>query len=127
MPSHPSPTPPRPRPPRRRHAVLAVVALALMMVVSAVSGLNVALPDLQRETGATATQVQWVVDAYTLVFSGMLLLLGALGDRAGRKRVLAAGISLFAGAAAVGLFVDDPAVLIGVRASWGWAPRPSCP
>ena len=105
--------------PRRRRAILAVVALALMMVVSAVSGLNVALPDLQRQTGATATEVQWIVDAYTLVFAGMLLLLGALGDRFGRRPVLAAGILLFAGAAAVGLAVDDPGALIAVRAVMG--------
>lgn len=105
--------------PRRRRAILAVVALALMMVVSAVSGLNVALPDLQRQTGATATQVQWVVDAYTLVFAGMLLLLGALGDRYGRRPILAVGILLFAGAAAVGLVVDDPNALIAVRAVMG--------
>ncbi len=59
---------------RRTHAVLAVVALALMAVVSAVSGLNVALPSLARDTGATQTELTWIVDAYTVVFAGLLLL-----------------------------------------------------
>ena len=70
--------------PARRRAVLAVVSLALMTVVSAVSGLNVALPDLARETGASQTQITWIVDAYTVVFAGLLLFAGALGDRFGR-------------------------------------------
>jgi hypothetical protein len=49
--------------PRQRHLVLGVIALALMMVVSAVSGLNVALPDLARDTGASQSELQWIVDA----------------------------------------------------------------
>ena len=56
--------------PRRRRAILAVVALSLMAVVSAVSGLNVALPSLARDTGASQTQLTWIVDAYTVVFAG---------------------------------------------------------
>ena len=63
-----------------------------MMVVSAVSGLNVALPDLAVATGASQTQVTWIVDAYTLVFAGLLLGAGALGDRFGRRRILIAGL-----------------------------------
>src|ERR1700759_5693702 len=74
---------------RRTGPILAVVALALMTVVSAVSGLNVALPDLARATGATQTQITWIVDAYTVVFAGLLLFAGALGDRFGRKLLLA--------------------------------------
>src|SRR5918912_440953 len=74
-----------PASPRQQRAVLVVVAVALMMVVSAVSGLNVALPDLARDTGASQTQLTWVVDAYTVVFAGLLLATGAIGDRYGRK------------------------------------------
>ena len=88
--------------PRRRKLVLAVVALALMMVVSAVSGLNVALPDLSTATGASQTQVIWIVDAYTLVFVGCLLPAGALGDRYGRKGTLLAGLTVFGAAAEAG-------------------------
>ena len=84
--------PTTPGPARARTGpVLAVVSIALMTVVSAVSGLNVALPDLARETGATQTEITWIVDAYTVVFAGLLLFAGALGDRFGRRGLLAAG------------------------------------
>lgn len=105
--------------PRRRRAVLGVVALALMMVVSAVSGLNVALPDLAVSTGATQTELTWIVDAYTVVFAGLLLSAGALGDRFGRKGVLLAGLTLFGTAAAAAMAVDDPQLLIALRAVMG--------
>ena len=105
--------------PQRRRAILVVVALSLMMVVSAVSGLNVALPDLARDTGATATQLQWIVDAYTLSFAGLLLPAGALGDRLGRKGVLLAGLLIFGLAAADALWSGDPNILIWLRAAMG--------
>jgi EmrB/QacA subfamily drug resistance transporter len=111
---------PMPIPARTRTGpVLAVVSLALMTVVSAVSGLNVALPDLARETGATQTQLTWIVDAYTVVFAGLLLLAGAVGDRFGRRELLTAGLALFGVAAALGMVTDDPHLLIGVRALMG--------
>ncbi|WP_194898596.1 MFS transporter [Catenulispora pinisilvae] len=103
----------------RRRLVLAVVALALMMVVSAVSGLNVALPDLSAATGASQTQVIWIVDAYTLVFVGFLLPAGALGDRYGRKGTLLVGLSVFGAAAAAALFVSSPGTLIALRGAMG--------
>jgi EmrB/QacA subfamily drug resistance transporter len=104
---------------RRTRAVLAVVAVALMAVVSAVSGLNVALPSLARDTGASQTQLTWIVDAYTVVFAGLLLLAGALGDRYGRKGLLLVGLVVFGAAAAVGLVSTDPTQLIVVRAFMG--------
>src|SRR4029078_7390595 len=82
----------------RRRAVLGVLCLALMMVVAAVASLNVALPDLARDTGATQSELQWIVDAYALVFAGLLLPAGALGDRYGRKGILLAGLAVFGGA-----------------------------
>ncbi len=63
--------------------------------------------------------MQWIVDAYTLVFAGLLLPAGALGDRYGRKGVLVTGLVLFGGAAAAALVVDDPTTLIGLRAVMG--------
>ncbi len=105
--------------PRRRRAVLVVIALALMMVVSAVSGLNVALPDLARATGASQTQLTWIVDAYTVVFAGLLLAVGAVGDRYGRKGVLIAGLVVFGCAAAWALTISDPSTLIAARALMG--------
>jgi EmrB/QacA subfamily drug resistance transporter len=104
---------------KQRRIVLGVVALALMMVVSAVSGLNVALPDLARDTGATQSELQWIVDAYTMVFAGLLLPAGAIGDRFGRKGILLAGLVIFGSAAGVAIFVNDPSTLIGLRAAMG--------
>jgi EmrB/QacA subfamily drug resistance transporter len=106
-------------PPARRRAVLAVVALALMMVVSAVSGLNVALPDLARATGASQTQLTWIVDAYTVMFAGLLLTAGALGDRYGRKGTLVVGLVLFGAAAGWAITIDDPSMLIAARVVMG--------
>ena len=99
--------------------MLGVVALALMMVVSAVSGLNVALPDLAIDTGASQTQITWIVDAYTLVFAGLLLSVGALGDRFGRKGVLLIGLVVFGSAAGAAMLTTDPTVLIALRAVMG--------
>src|SRR3954465_15969271 len=98
--------------PPRRKLVLAVVGLALMMVVSAVGGLNVALPDLARDTGATQSELQWIVDAYTMVFPGLLLAAGADGDRYGRKGVLLAGLLIFGGAALAAILFTQPSPLI---------------
>ena len=105
--------------PRRLRLVLAVVAVSLMTVVSAVSGLNVALPSLARDTGASQTQLTWVVDAYTVVFAGLLLFAGALGDRYGRKGILLAGLAVFGLAAGGATLTDDPAVLVALRALMG--------
>jgi EmrB/QacA subfamily drug resistance transporter len=106
---------------KRRTAVLRVMCLALMMVVAAVAGLNVALPDIARETGASQTQLQWIVDAYALAFAALLLPAGAIGDRFGRKPVLAFGLSLFGLASFVALFLHTPAELIGLRVLMGVA------
>ena len=104
---------------RQRNVLLVVVALALMMVVSAVSGLNVALPDLAVDTGASQTQVTWIVDAYTVVFVGLLLPAGAFGDRFGRRGILVAGLAVFGAAAAAAMTVESPQSLIVLRAVMG--------
>ena len=104
---------------RHRGAVLRVMCLALMMVVAAVASLNVALPGIARDTGATQTQLQWIVDAYALAFAALLLPAGAIGDRFGRKRVLAVGLSLFGLASLAALFWHSPDALIGLRLLMG--------
>ena len=104
---------------RRRGAVLRVMCLALMMVVAAVASLNVALPAIARDTGATQTQLQWIVDAYALAFAALLLPAGAVGDRLGRKPILVLGLSLYGLASLVALFLHSPAELIGLRALMG--------
>ncbi|PJI86616.1 MFS transporter [Luteimicrobium subarcticum] len=102
-------------------SVMLVIALAVLVTSSAASSLNLALPSVAESTGATQTQMLWIVDAYTVPMAGLLLAAGALGDRYGRKRVLLTGLSLFGVAALVACFVDDPGVLIACRALMGIA------
>ena len=102
-----------------RRKILVMMCFALATVVSAVSSLNVALPDLARDTGATPTELQWIVDAYALVFAGLLLPAGALGDRLGRRPVLLAGLAIFGIGAAIATTVSDPSTLIAIRAFMG--------
>ncbi len=104
---------------RETRLILVSVCLALATVVSAVSSINVALPDIARATGASSTQLQWVVDAYSLAFAGLVLPAGALGDRIGRRRALLAGLTLFGGAAAVATTISSPTLLIVMRAIMG--------
>src|SRR4051794_14749451 len=106
---------------RRRGAVLRVMCLALMMVVAGVASLNVALPGIAADTGASQTQLQWIVDAYALVFAALLLPAGAIGDRYGRKPLLVAGLALFGVVSFATLFVHSPAPLIAIRAALGVA------
>jgi EmrB/QacA subfamily drug resistance transporter len=103
----------------QRNLVLAAMCVALATVVSAVSSLNVALPDIARDLHATQTQLQWIIDAYAVVFAGLLLLAGALGDRIGRRRVLLAGLAIFAVAAVAGALASSPGALIAARAVMG--------
>jgi EmrB/QacA subfamily drug resistance transporter len=104
---------------KRRGAVLRVMCLALMMVVASVASLNVALPEIAGDIGATQTQLQWIVDAYALAFAALLLPAGAIGDRYGRKPILVLGLSLFGIASFAALFLHAPAELIGLRALMG--------
>jgi EmrB/QacA subfamily drug resistance transporter len=103
----------------QRNLTLAAMCLALGTVVSAVSSLNVALPNIARDLHATGTQLQWIIDAYAVVFAGLLLLSGAIGDRIGRRPVLLVGLGVFSAASAVALFVKTPGGLIAVRAVMG--------
>ncbi|MGI8880341.1 MAG: MFS transporter [Jatrophihabitans sp.] len=100
-------------------AVLVAVCLSLATVVSAVTSLNVALPDLAKDTGASQTQVSWIVDAYALVFASLLLAGGAIGDRYGRRRVLLIGLLLFGSGAAGAMATSDVTALIALRGLLG--------
>src|SRR5262249_21600016 len=99
--------------------VTTVVCLALGAVTAAMASLNVALPDLARSTQATQTQLEWVIDAYSLVFAALLLPAGALGDRYGRRRVLIAGLVIFGGASAAAMTASSANELIALRAVIG--------
>src|SRR5262249_29719614 len=86
----------RPAADRRKWATLAVLCLSLLVIVVDTTIVNVALPTLARQLHATTSGLQWIVDAYTLAFASLLLLAGALADRFGRHRALAAGLAAFA-------------------------------
>jgi len=106
---------------QQRAAILRVTCLALMMVVAGVAGLNVALPGIAGDTGASQSELQWIVDAYALAFAALLLPAGAIGDRFGRKPILVAGIAVFGLASFAALFADTAGQLIGLRAVMGIA------
>jgi MFS family permease len=81
----------RPEIQSRRWFLLGIMCLSLVLVVMAVSGLNTALPTMQQDLGASASALQWIVDSYAVLFAGLLLTAGAIGDRFGRKRALIGG------------------------------------
>ena len=103
----------------RRWKTLGVLSLSLVIIGLDNTILNVALPTLQHEFNASPSKLQWMVDSYLLVFAGLLLVFGTLGDRFGRKRALQVGISIF-GLASLGALVADSAnQVIAVRAAMG--------
>jgi MFS transporter, DHA2 family, multidrug resistance protein len=103
----------------RRWKTLAVLTLSLLIIGLDNTILNVALPSLQEEFDASASTLQWIVDSYLLVFAGLLLTAGTLGDRFGRKLALQCGLVLFGGASLAALVVDTAGQLIAVRAAMG--------
>src|SRR5262245_63189231 len=104
---------------RRKWAILAVLNLSVFLVVVDNTIVNVALPTLSRELHASTSQLQWIVDAYSLVFAGLLLAFGSLGDRFGRKGALQLGLVLFAGFSALAAVSDSAEQLIAARAAMG--------
>jgi EmrB/QacA subfamily drug resistance transporter len=88
---------------------------ALALVVAATSSLALAVPEVAADVGATQVQTTWIVNAYALVFSALLLPVGIAADRFGRRGFLVAGLTLFATATAVSGFLDDPAAIISLR------------
>jgi EmrB/QacA subfamily drug resistance transporter len=104
----------------RRWLILAVLCTSLLVVVLANTSMNVALPSMARELQLDTSGQQWVVDAYALVFAGLLFTAGTLGDRFGRKGFLQVGLLLFAaGSLYATLFADSAGEVIGARAVMG--------
>jgi EmrB/QacA subfamily drug resistance transporter len=99
----------------------AFVALSFSLLVIGLDNtvLNVALPTLARDLSATESQLQWIVDAYTLVFAGLLLTMGSLGDRFGRKKALLIGLTIFGAGSIWAAFSGSANVLIAARAFMG--------
>ncbi|HYI62500.1 MAG TPA: MFS transporter [Acidimicrobiales bacterium] len=105
----------------RRWKILAVLCTSLLIVIIGNTSLNVALPTLARELDASTSALQWMVDAYALVFAGLLFTAGTIGDRFGRKGALQAGLLVFLLGAALASLSDSAATLIGARAVMGIA------
>ncbi len=114
-----SATPPVSEPYEKRWWGLIVLSLALVLIGLDNTILNVALPTLVREIDATNSQLQWIVDSYVLVFAGLLLTAGSLGDRFGRKGALNAGLLIFLGGAVYASTTSDAGHLIAARAVMG--------
>ncbi len=104
---------------RHRWAILAVLSLSVFVTVLDGTIVNVALPSLAVELGASTRQLQWIVDAYLLVFTGLLLAAGGLGDRFGRRRALLGGLTLFGLTSALAGSAGSASQLIGGRALMG--------
>jgi EmrB/QacA subfamily drug resistance transporter len=99
--------------------VLAVLCVSLLVVSLDNTILNVALPAIVRSMHATSSDLQWIVDAYAVVFAGLLLVAGSLGDRLGRKWVFMLGLVIFAAGSATSAFSGTPDRLIAARAFMG--------
>ncbi|MEU6325937.1 MFS transporter [Streptomyces sp. NPDC047049] len=105
--------------PAARWLILAVICLAQLTVVLDNTVLNVAIPSLTEELGATTADVQWMINAYSLVQSGLLLTAGNSADRYGRKKMLIVGLALFGTASLGAALAGSPGELIAARAGMG--------
>jgi len=103
----------------RRWYTLVVLCLSLLVIVIDSTIVNVALPTFTRQLHASTSGLQWIVDAYTLTFAALLLLAGAIADRYGRHRALAAGLAVFAIGSLAAAFTNTTAELIAARAIMG--------
>ena len=108
-----------PQPHPNRWRILIVLCMSLLITVVDGTIVNTALPTLARDLDAGSGDLQWIVDAYTLVFAGLLLLAGTLGDRFGRDRALSFGLGVFGVGSLMATFAASPAELIATRALMG--------
>ena len=104
---------------RGRRLILGSLLLAALVINLDTTIVNVALPSLVRELHATTSQLQWIVDAYNLVFAAFVLAAGSLSDRAGRKGTLLAGLAVFGLASVAGGLGSSPGDLIAARCFMG--------
>src|SRR6195256_3295305 len=103
----------------RRWWILLVLCLSLVVITLDNTILNVALPTLVRDLNATNSQLQWMVDSYTLVFAGLLLTAGSLGDRFGRRGALQVGLVIFGFGSLLSALAGSADQLIATRAFMG--------
>ena len=103
----------------KRWWALVPIALSMVVVGLDTTVLNVALPTLAVDLGAGTSDLQWVVDSYVLVLAALMLPIGALGDRYGRRRWLIGGLLVFGGASAVAAWAGSATTLVAARAVMG--------
>src|SRR5688500_10812519 len=103
----------------RRWLALIVLAFSLLVISVGNTILNVALPTIQDELDASASELQWIVDGYMLLYAGLLLAAGTLGDRFGRRRALVAGLVTFAAGSVLAALAGTAEELIASRALMG--------
>ena len=104
---------------KRTPLILISLLLAAFVINLDTTIVNVALPSLVRELHASNSQLQWIVDAFSLLFAGSVLAVGSLSDRFGRKGMLLAGLSVFGLASLAGGLMDSAGALIAARAVMG--------
>ncbi len=107
------------QPYRLRWAALGVLCLSLLIVVMANSALIVAAPDMTRDLALTSSQLQWVIDGYTVPYAALMLLCGVLGDRYGRRGALLVGLLVFGAGAVYGSLADATTAVIAARIVMG--------
>jgi EmrB/QacA subfamily drug resistance transporter len=103
----------------RKWWTLIAVSVATFMLLLDITVVNVALPSIREDLGASFTDLQWVVDAYALTLAALVLTAGSLADRLGRRRVFAAGLTIFSGASLLCALAPDPTFLNLARAVQG--------
>lgn len=102
---------------------LAVLSISLLIIVVNTIMVNVAIPPIQRDLNPSASEIQWIVGAYILVFAGLLLMMGSLADRFGRKRALILGMALFGVSSMFAAYAQSAEQLIAARALMGGGSR----
>ncbi|MEV5836950.1 MFS transporter [Nocardia sp. NPDC052112] len=105
----------------RRWAALAVLCLSVLIGVMTNTSLIVAAPDMTIDLGLSSQDLQWIIDAYTIPYAALMLLMGAIGDKYSRRGMLLLGLGIFAGGAVLGSAVDSADWVIAARAIMGVA------
>ncbi|MFF5187917.1 MFS transporter [Streptomyces sp. NPDC000345] len=104
---------------QRRWWALLVLCLSLLIVVMANTSLIVAAPDMTTDLGLSSSDLQWVIDGYTVPYAALMLVLGSIGDKYSRRGALVVGLLVFAGGSVMGSLVDETALVIAARAIMG--------
>lgn len=103
----------------RRWWALLVLCLSLLIVVMANTSLIVAAPDMTKDLDLSSSDLQWVIDGYTVPYAALMLVLGSIGDKYSRRGALVLGLLIFAGGSVMGSLVDGTALVITARAIMG--------